>query len=182
MSRRSLLIATALVLAGCASSPPADPSAKRREIDAKVDNALAELQRAGSTRELVGRAEGVLVVPDVVTAGFIVGGSYGQGALRKKGQTTGYYSVSSGSVGLLAGAQSKTLYLLFMTSDALRKFEQSNGWTVGADASVAVVSVGADGRIDSQTAQKEVIGFVRNQSGFMANLSLEGTKFNRLAI
>jgi lipid-binding SYLF domain-containing protein len=182
MSRRSLLIAMALVVAGCGTSPPADPTAKRREIDAKVDNALAELQRTGSASELASRAEAVLVVPDVITAGFIAGGSYGQGALRKKGQTAGYYSLGAGSVGLLAGAQSKTVYVLFMTPEALRKFEQSNGWTIGADASVAVVNIGADGRVDSQTARSEVIGMVRNQTGFMANLSLEGTKFNRLSL
>src|SRR5262252_4884158 len=118
MSRRSLLIAAGLVLAGCSSSPPADPAAKRREIDAKVDSALADLRNAPSARQLVDRAEGMLVIPDVITAGFIAGGSYGQGALRKKGQADGYYSLSAGSVGLLAGAQSKTVYLLFMTTEA----------------------------------------------------------------
>jgi lipid-binding SYLF domain-containing protein len=175
------LTAAALVRAGCASTT-VDPAAKRREIDGKVDNALAELQRSASVKELVDRAAGVLVVPDVVTAGFIVGGSYGQGALRKKGQTAGYYSLGAGSAGLLAGAQSKSVFMLFMTEEALRKFEQSNGWTVGGDASVALVNVGADGRVDTQTARSEVIGLVRNQSGFMANLSLEGTKFNRLQL
>lgn len=181
MSRRKLLAAAAaaMVLAAC-SSTPVDPGAKRREIDAKVDNALAELYRADGTRQLVDRAEGVLVIPDVVSAGFIVGGSYGQGALRKKNVTTAYYSVGAGSVGLLAGVQSKTIFLLFMTPEAMAKFEQSDGWTAGTDASVALIQVGAGVRMDTETGSNQVIGLVRDQSGFMANLSLDGTKFNRL--
>ena len=181
MSRRQLLIASALILAGCAT-PTADPGTKRREIDAKVDNALAQLYAVNGARQLAERAAGVLVIPDVVSAGFIVGGTYGQGALRKHNVTSAYYSVGAGSVGLLAGVQSKTMYLLFMTPDALGKFEQSDGWTIGADASVAFISVGAEGRLDTETGQASVVGLVRDQAGFMASLSLDGTKFNRLAL
>ena len=181
MSRRQLLIAGALVLAGCATTP-ADPAAKKAAIDAKVDNALAELTRDPGARSLVDRAEGVLVIPEVVSAGFIIGGSYGQGALRKHGQTVGYYSVGAGSVGLLAGAQTKSIYLLFMTPEALAKFEQSDGWTIGTDASVALINVGGGVRADTVSANNQVIGLVRNNEGFMANLSLDGTKFNRLML
>lgn len=183
MSRRKLLAATAaaLVLAAC-STTPADPGAKRREIDAKVDNALAELFRSEGTRQLVDRAEAVLVIPDVVSAGFIVGGTYGQGALRRKNETIGYYSVSAASVGLLAGAQSRTMYMLFMTPAALARFQASDGWTVGTDASVAVIQVGGGVRADTINASNQVIALVRDSTGFMANLSLDGTKFNRLAL
>jgi lipid-binding SYLF domain-containing protein len=133
-------------------------------------------------RDLVGRAQGVLVFPQVVTAGLLVGGSYGQGALRKNNATTGYYSVGAGSVGLMAGAQTKSMYLLFMTQEALQKFEASSGWTVGTDAAVTLADMGAEGRLDTRTAQAPVIGLVRAQSGFMANLSLEGTKVNKLPL
>jgi lipid-binding SYLF domain-containing protein len=136
---------------------------------------------AGS-RELATKARGVLVFPKVVSAGLIVGGSYGEGALREGGTTTGYYSVGAGSVGLLAGAQTKSMYLLFMTQEALAKFKASSGWTAGADASVALAEVGADARIDTKTAQAPVVGFVRSNQGFMANLSLDGTKFSKLQL
>ena len=183
--RQLLLIAGAALAAGCSSTPtgPADAGAKRREIDAGVDNALADLYaNAKGARQLASTAKGVLVFPKVVSAGFIVGGSYGQGALRKGTTTAGYYSVGAGSVGLLAGAQSKAMYLLFMTQEALSKFEASDGWTVGADASVVVLDAGAEVRGDTQTAQAPVIGYVRGQSGFMANLSIDGTKFNKLKL
>jgi lipid-binding SYLF domain-containing protein len=187
MDRRQLLLFTGAALAaGCTSTPTtgvADPGAKRREIDAAVDNALADLYaNAKGARQLTGMAKGVLVFPKVVSAGFVVGGSYGQGALRKGTTTAGYYSVGAGSVGLLAGAQSKAMYVLFMTQDALNKFEASDGWTVGADASVVVLDAGAEARVDTQTAQAPVIGYVRSQAGFMANLSIDGTKFNKLKL
>jgi lipid-binding SYLF domain-containing protein len=118
----------------------------------------------------------------VVSAGFVVGGSYGQGALRKGGATAGYYSVGAGSVGLLAGAQTKAMYLLFMTPEALQKFESSNGWTAGGDASVVVVDEGVAGRIDTENVRTPIIGYVRSTAGLMANLSLDGTKFNKLTL
>ena len=186
MKRRNLLLACSAGLIAACSTPgegPADPAAKRRAIDAEVDGALADLYAATPTaRELASKAQGILVFPKIVSAGFIVGGSYGQGALRKGGATAGYYSVGAGSVGLLAGAQSKAMYLLFMTTEALQKFESSKGWTAGADASVVVVDEGAAARVDTKTAQAPVIGFVRSTAGLMANLSLDGTKFNKLTL
>jgi len=183
MKRRTLLLATGATLAaGCTTSGgTADPAAKRREIDAAADNALSELYTgAQGSRELANKARGILVFPKVVSAGFIVGGSYGEGALREGGTTSTYYSVGAGSVGLLAGAQTKSMYLLFMTQEALQKFKAGDGWTAGADASVALAEVGADARIDTKTAQAPIIGFVRSNAGFMANLSLDGTKFTKL--
>ena len=129
---------------------------------------------------MVANARGVLVFPKVVSAGFVVGGSYGEGAMRKGGSSTGYYSMGAGSVGLLAGAQSKAVFLLFMTQDALAKFEASKGWTAGVDASVAVVNVGADAQATSQTLQQPIVGYVLTNAGLMANLSFDGTKLTKL--
>ncbi|HEY6355571.1 MAG TPA: YSC84-related protein [Burkholderiaceae bacterium] len=185
MKRRNLLLAcSAGWVAACSTTDgPADPAAKRREIDAGVDSALADLYaRSPSSRELVAKSQGVLVFPKIVSAGFIIGGSYGQGALRKGGATAGYYSVGAGSVGLLAGAQSKAMYLLFMTEDALKKFEDSKGWTAGVDASVVMLDEGAAASASTRTMVAPVIGYVRSTEGFMANLSLDGTKFSKLTL
>ena len=103
--------------------------------------------------------------------------------MRVAGQTAGYYKTAAGSVGLLAGAESKALYFLFMTDEALAKFRASNGWTVGADASVAMMKTGANASVDSATvAQQAVIGYVLVKGGLMANLSLEGTKVSPLEL
>lgn len=172
---------TAVACTTTSGSPPPDAASKRAAIDGKVDEALTKLytQVAGS-QELVSKARGVLVFPNVIAAGFVVGGSYGEGALRKHGRSTGYYSTGAASVGLLAGAQSKAIYVLFMTDDALAKFETSNGWTAGVDASVALIKMGANASVDTATAQQPVVGYVLAGGGLMANLSFDGTKFTKL--
>ena len=191
MKKRSFLLAaaaaSALALSACSTTGPsadkADPASKRTAIDAGVYNALANLYaQAPGSRELVAKASGVLVFPSVVSAGFVVGGSYGQGALRVGGKSTGYYSTAAGSVGLLAGAETKSMYILFMTPEALAKFQASNGWTAGVDASVTLVKVGAEASGTTATVQEPVIGYVLTKGGLMANLSFDGTKITRLEL
>lgn len=192
MNHRIYAVAAAVTVAlgafsGCSTTTStvggASPAIERQTIDANVDSALARLYaQSPGARELVAKARGTLVFPSVVSAGFIVGGSYGQGALREHGRSVGYYSTAAGSVGLLAGAESKSVYLLFMTQEALDKFKASKGWTAGADASVTVVKVGANAQIDTKTAQQSILGFVLTNGGLMANVSLEGTKFTQLPI
>jgi len=173
----------AVLTAACTttSSDGGDPAAKRSSIDASVDSALTKLYaQAPGSREMAAKAKGVLVFPSVVSAGLGIGGSYGQGALRVGGKTDGYYSTTAASVGLLAGADSKAVYILFMTQDALDKFRASKGWTAGADASVTMLKVGASAAMDTQTAQQAVVGYALSNAGLMANLSLDGTKVNKL--
>jgi lipid-binding SYLF domain-containing protein len=193
MKTRLLAIASAAALAvgsitGCSTTTTSEnatdsAASKRHAIDANVDAAMSKLYAQDpSARELVAKARGTLVFPSVVSAGFVVGGSYGQGALRVHGQSVQYYSTAAGSVGLLAGAESKAIFLLFMTDESLAKFRASNGWTVGADASVTLVDVGANAQVDSKTAKQAIIGYVLTNGGLMANLSLDGTKITPLAI
>lgn len=173
-----------LVFTGCTTTTPRDTgtaTSQRQEINSSADAALSKLYQASpQAKELVQRAKGVLVFPSVVSASFVVGAQHGKGVLRVGGTNAGYYSTTAGSVGFQAGAQSKAVILLFMTQDALDKFRNSNGWTAGADASVAVANIGANGRIDTNTAQQPVVGFVLNNMGLMAGVSLEGAKINKL--
>jgi lipid-binding SYLF domain-containing protein len=185
MNKRILsVLAVFLVLAfGCTTTGPSsgDPDTRRRSIDAEVDNALARLYgQVEGSEQLVGRARGVLVFPSVMEAGFIVGASRGQGALRIGGKTKSYHATTSGSFGLQAGAQSTAVFLLFMTDDALRQFQNSSGWTVGADASVTLISVGASAQVTTATAQQPVIGYVLSNRGLMAGISLDGARITRL--
>ncbi|SAL64524.1 BPSL1445 family SYLF domain-containing lipoprotein [Caballeronia humi] len=178
-----------LALAGCTTTSnqgaqkTAGDSDERRSIDADVD---ATMQRLYATvrgsQELVAKSRGVLVFPSVVQAGFVVGAQYGKGALRVGGSTVGYYSTTSASFGLQAGAQSKALIFLFMTQEALDKLRNSDGWAAGVDASVAVVKVGANGTIDTTTATAPVEAFVLTNAGLMADVSLAGTKVSPLKI
>jgi lipid-binding SYLF domain-containing protein len=187
--RRSALIAGAglvvLGLSGCTttSETGGDPAARRQAIDSAADSALSRLyaQHAGS-KELVASARGVLVFPSFVSAGFVFGAGSGQGVLRKGGKSSGYFRMTEASAGLLAGAQSQAVFILFMTDEALKRFEASRGWTVGADASVSMINVGANAQVTTQTARQEVIGFVMTNAGLMGNVSLNGNRVNRLDI
>lgn len=182
------LVSGALSLAGCTTSSgsrdtPATDMSKRQSIDASVDGTMSKLfSSVKGSRELVAKAQGVLVFPSVLQVGFIVGGQYGEGALRIGGKSVSYYSTVSGSFGLQAGAQSKAIIFLFMTHDALDNFRNSDGWSVAGDASVALVKVGANGDIDTTTATAPVEVFVLTNGGLMADVSLAGTKVSRLKI
>jgi lipid-binding SYLF domain-containing protein len=195
MQRRHFMLKTTaalafggLALAGCTTTGNTPDNAhvdasKRQSIDASVDGTLSRLfTTVPGSRELVSKARGVLVFPSVLQAGFIVGGQYGEGALRVGGATVGYYSTVSGSLGLQAGAQSKAIIFLFMTQDSLDKFRNADGWSAGVDASVALVKVGANGAVDTNTATAPVQVFVLTNAGLMGDVSLQGTKVSRLKI
>jgi lipid-binding SYLF domain-containing protein len=186
LKRKFLLMIAALAMFGmsaCTTTTPKGeaPSSRKASIDAGADRVLADLyKQVPGTRDLVSRAKGVLVFPNTVSAGLGVGGSYGEGVLRKGNRVAGYYNTLSAQFGLIAGAQSKAVFMLFMTDEALNRFEASRGWTVGADASVAVITVGANAAIDSKTVQQPIVGFVLTNAGLMANATIDGTKITKL--
>ncbi|AEA60982.1 MULTISPECIES: BPSL1445 family SYLF domain-containing lipoprotein [Burkholderia] len=180
------LIVGSLALTGCTTTPDKPDSAstnasKRQAIDASVNATLSRLySTVPGSRELAAKSRGILVFPSVLQAGFIVGAQTGNGALRVGGSTIGYFNTSSLSVGLQAGAQSKAVVFLFMTQDALDKFRATDGWSAGADASVALVKMGANGAIDSNTATAPVEVIVLTNAGLMGDVSINGTKVTKL--
>lgn len=174
----------ALAFTACTTTLPnqrATPTEQRAEINNSADATLKRLyQTAPGSRDLVDRAQGVLIFPEAVSGGFIVGVEHGKGVLRVGGQNAGYYSTSSASLGLQAGAQSRAIVILFMTQDALNDFRNSSGWTAGVDATVAVATIGANGKIDTNTMNEPVVAFALTNAGLMAGVSVEGTKIERL--
>ena len=165
--------------------PPLAPqpaaAASAIEIDVEVVAALNRFDReVPGGRALLAQAKGVLVFPKVIKAGFGIGGEYGEGALRIGGRSVGYYSTVSASIGLQLGAQSRAELILFMTDEALERFQSSDGWEAGVDGSVALVNTGVAGEIDTHTLSEPVIGFIFGEQGLMANLSLEGAKISKL--
>ncbi len=183
-------LAAAVTLAGCSTTAsvttPGDdghPSTaeSRHAVDASYQETLERLYNTTpGSRELVGKARGVLVFPRVISAGLVVGGAYGEGQLREHGRVDGYYRTTTGSVGWQIGAQSRSLVFLFMTEDALQKFRDSHGWSGGVDASVAVLTVGANGAIDANAAQAPTVAFIMTNAGLMAGVTLQGTKVTRI--
>jgi lipid-binding SYLF domain-containing protein len=150
------------------------------EIDAAVKDAVKRFStEVKGGPEFLNSAKGMLVFPKVYKGGFIVGVEGGEGALLVGGQTADYYKTAAASWGLQAGAQAKTVIVAFMTDEALQKFRNSSGWKAGVDGSVAMVDVGAGAALDTKTVKDPVVGFVFGQKGLMANLTLEGSKYEK---
>lgn len=179
-TRRAIVV---LAAAAAASAPVGAARAdSAREIDAKVDLALEELfATVPGTRDLAAAAKGVLVLPDVVKGGLIVGGAFGEGALRVNGATAEYYSFAAASFGFQAGVQSTKQALFFMTDAALASFRGAQGWEAGVDAEVTFPGDGLQAGIDTTNARNPVLGFVFGQDGLMAGASIEGGKYTRVA-
>jgi lipid-binding SYLF domain-containing protein len=173
-----LVIVSLIVVLGAAHRSYA---ASAEAIDMDVGAALARFDReVGGGRALVGRAAGVLVFPTVVKAGIGLGGEYGEGALLRHGRTEGYYNTVSASIGFQLGVQARTVIIIFMTEEALGRFRRKDGWKVGVDGSVTLVTVGVGGSIDTNQIRSPVIGFILDQKGLMYNLTLEGSKISRI--
>ena len=138
------------------------------------------MRQIGGARELANKAVGILVFPSVVKAGFGIGGEYGEGILIVDQRPAGYYNMISASFGFQLGVQERSVIIMFMTREALDQFDRLAGWKVGVDASVAIITVGIGGSIDTDKATQPVLGFILDQKGLMYNLSLEGSKISRI--
>jgi lipid-binding SYLF domain-containing protein len=181
LTRRLVLGSALIALAACASSAPADRAAKKTEIDAGADAALSELFADDpAARTLADQAKGIAIFPNIVKGGLGVGAETGDGVLRAGGQNVGYYNVSSASVGLQAGIQSYSQVLMFLTDEALAGFRDGAGWEAGVDGSVAVLTTGASGEIDTTNIHDPVVGYVFGEEGLMADAAIEGSKYTRL--
>ena len=163
------------------AAAPAARAGSAYEIDRGVDATLDRFfDRIGGAQELARKAVGILVFPSVVKAGFGIGGEYGEGALRIRGRTVDYYNMISASIGFQLGVQERSVIIVFMTHEALDQFRRTAGWKIGADASVAIITVGIGGSIDTNKITSPVVGFILNPKGLMYNLTLEGTKISKI--
>ena len=159
----------------------ANAAATAKEIDASADAALDRFYKmVKGADEIVKDAKGLLVLPNVKKAGFIVGGEYGKGALRIGGKTVGYYRVVSGSVGFQLGAEAKDMILAFMTDEVLSRFRASKGWEAGIDGNVAIIAVGGGGSATTRNVNEPILGYVFDVKGLFGDISLKGAKFSKI--
>jgi lipid-binding SYLF domain-containing protein len=189
MQRRTVLtaaVSAAMALAllgGCANyrDQGETPASVQSSIDAGVGPTLDTLYaKVPGSRELASKARGMLVFPSVFDGGAVVGGEYGRGALIVDGRTVDYYKTSSVSFGPQLGAQSRSLVLMFMTQDALDRLSTNKGWTAGADASVALLHVGANGTLEGADGAAAVNAFALTNEGLMVGASIDGTKLTKI--
>lgn len=172
---------TATFMVGGASVSTSVMAASAAEINIGVDATLKRFRNEiTGGNEFLGRAAGVLVFPSVIKAGFGIGGEYGEGALRIGGKTVAYYSTAAASIGFQLGAQTKSVVLVFLNSQALKDFRNSDGWKAGVDGSVALIEWGVGEDINTTDIKDPIVGFVFSNKGLMYNLTIEGSKFTRI--
>jgi lipid-binding SYLF domain-containing protein len=151
------------------------------EIDRDVKAALEKLYDASGSAKMMGKnAKGILVFPSIIKGGFIMGGQYGEGALLKEGQTSGYYNTIQASYGLQAGVQKYGYAMFLMTDSAMEWLDKSDGWELGLGPSIVVVDVGAAKSATTTTMQSDIYAFFFDQKGLMGGLGLQGTKISKI--
>ena len=131
-------------------------------------------------QELLKKATAYLVFPNVYDAGFVVGGKYGYGALVQHNSIASYYKVYSTSVGLKAGVQRFSLIVAFLTEESLKRFINKEEWKVSLDGGLTFTTWKQGVDINSLALTKDTIVIPFNDIGLMANISFEGTVFQKL--
>lgn len=156
-------------------------AATAEDLDNDVRQALQTLYNTEKFAEdLSHKAKAVLVFPNIVKAGLIFGGSYGEGELIKDSKVINYYNSVTGSWGLQAGAQSYGYAVFLMTDKAVRYLEETKGWELGVGPTVVMVDEGVATNLSTSTLKDDAYAFIFGQQGLMAGFSIEGTKISRI--
>lgn len=175
----SLILATAAVVS--MSVMYQANAATAEDLDKDSRQALQTLYKAQPLAERLSRtAKAVLVFPNIVKAGLVFGGSYGEGELIKGSTVVDYYNSVTGSWGLQAGAQSYGYAMFLMTNKAVRYIEETKGWEIGVGPTVVVVDEGVAKNLSTSSLQDDAYAFIFSQQGLMAGVSIEGTKISRI--
>jgi lipid-binding SYLF domain-containing protein len=156
-------------------------AASAAEMTQKGSQALNNLfARSAAARNVDQHAKAVLVFPEILKAGFIVGAQHGDGTLLSHGRPIGYYKTVAASYGLQAGAQRFGYALFFMNDRDLAYLHKSGGWEIGTGPSVVIVDTGMAKSLTTTTLRKGVYAFAFGQKGLMAGLGLQGSKITRI--
>jgi lipid-binding SYLF domain-containing protein len=158
------------------------PASDTLDAQALVDKSAAVVKRFAADKEFtlfqehVKKAKALLIIPRVLKAGFVWGGSGGDGVLVVKDEKTGawsqpaFYTIGSVSFGLQAGAQEAEVIMLAMSQKAVDTLF-SNSFKFGGDLSVAVGPQGAGAK---RIVTADFVSFARTK-GLYAGLDFEGS-------
>jgi lipid-binding SYLF domain-containing protein len=155
------------------------------EENARANNAvrvLREIMMAPDKRvpsDLMHSAYAIAVIPDVIKAGFVIGGRHGVGLVAVKGadgtwSNPSYVSMSGGSIGFQAGVSSTDVVLVFRTQRGVDSIVHGK-FTLGADASVAAGPVGRNAQAATDAQLKAEIYSYSRSRGLFAGVALDGS-------
>jgi lipid-binding SYLF domain-containing protein len=182
-----MILAAGLVVAGAfpismASTNHAIASpAGEEQLNRDSDQALQRLYESHPSVEALSRnAKAVLIFPNVVKAGFVFGGAYGEGELKQGSKIDGYYNSVTASWGFQAGVQSYGYAVFLMTKRAVSYLHRTQGWEIGVGPTVVIVDEGVAKNLSTSTLKNDAYAFIFDQKGLMAGVSIEGTKISHI--
>ncbi|MEO7340356.1 MAG: YSC84-related protein [Luteolibacter sp.] len=173
------------MLSNCAHEPVTRTNAANAsgsKIAADSRRALNDLYAQNKAARKLGRtASGILVFPNIVKGGFVIGAEGGNGALfNGSGGVTAYYQTAAATYGFEAGVE-KYGYALFLMSPAeVRNLSEAAGWEVGSSPGFVVVNKGMVATLSTRTVDRGTYAFVFDQKGLMGGVSLKGSKITRI--
>lgn len=126
------------------------------------------------------KALAVLVFPNVVKAGFVIGAQEGEGMFFVHGRPAGRYRTVAASYGLQAGAQRYGYALFLMNQKAVNWVNETRGWEIGSGPSVVIVDKGMARSFSTDTLHSGIYAFIFDQQGLMAGLGFQGSKIIRI--
>ncbi|CAA7611472.1 conserved exported hypothetical protein [Candidatus Terasakiella magnetica] len=143
-----------------------------------VERLRADSNISGPLQDLLNRAKAVLVVPDLVKGGFILGAQYGTGVLLVRdasGRWSGpaFYSIAAGSIGLQVGIQDAEAIYVIMNEGGLSAVVD-NKFKAGAEAGVAVATIGAGASANTTTNVGADIYAFSRAVGLYGGAALDG--------
>ena len=184
----SLMLALAMVLGaqpGMAqpekqtdsAKEPTKDQASQSEKAAKVFTEIMNTPEKGIPQAILDKAECIAVFPNVIKAGFIIGGRGGRGVASCRTETgwsaPAYFNLGGGSFGAQIGAQATDFVMLFMNKDGLNSLLTSK-FTLGGDASVAAGPVGREAGASTDIKfNAQILSYSRSK-GLFAGLELKG--------
>ena len=179
--RHNLLPASLAAAALLASAASAASAATTADINRDSSAALQKLYGSNPAAAEIGKqARAVLIFPNIVKAGLVFGGAYGEGELQKGSDVDGYYNSVTGSWGLQAGAQSYGYAVFLMNKRATSYVHRTHGWEIGVGPTVVVVDAGMAKNLSTSTLKDDAYAFIFDQQGLMAGVSIEGTKISKI--
>ena len=128
--------------------------------------------------DLLGRARAVLIVPNLMKGGFILGAQYGTGVLLAKGKDgrwsgPAFYSVAAGSIGLQLGLQDAEAVYIIMSDGGLSAV-LDNEFKAGAGAGIAVATIGAGAEANTTSNAGADIYTFSEAAGLYGGAALDG--------
>jgi lipid-binding SYLF domain-containing protein len=176
---------SSLSLSSCANGPVTQANAantSKSQLASESRTALRQLYAANpKARYLGSRAKAVLVFPNIIKGGFMVGGMAGNGSLVwRNGSIREFYQTAGVSYGLQAGIQSYGYALFLMDDNAINSVNRTDGWEVGSSPSLVVLDQAMAASLSTTTINKSVYAVFFNQQGLMGGLGLQGSKITRI--